>query len=73
MIKRIVARADSELRREHGGFSMGRTTTEQTFLLRNIIEQVVEWTSSLYLCFVDYEKAFDNINRDILWKIMSCY
>ena len=28
---------------------------------------------SLYLCFVDYEKAFDSIHRDTLWKIMRCY
>ena len=40
--------------------------TEQIFVLRNIIEQVAEWNSSLYLCFVDYEKAFDSIHRDTL-------
>ena len=42
-------------------------------MLRNIVEQVVEWNSSLYLCFLDYEKAFDSIHRSTLWKIMRCY
>ena len=46
---------------------------EQIVVLRNIVEQVVEWNSSLYLCFVDYEKAFDSIHRSTLWKIMRCY
>ena len=73
LIKRIVAGTDAELRREQAGFRKGRSTTEQIFVLRNIIEQVVEWNSSLYLCFVDYEKAFDSIHRDTLWKIMRCY
>ena len=73
LIKRIVAGTDAELRGEQAGFRKGRNTTEQIFVLRNIIEQVAEWNSSLYLCFVDYEKAFDSIHRDTLWKIMRCY
>ena len=42
-------------------------------MLRNIVEQVAEWNSSLSLSFVDYEKAFDSIHRSTLWKIMRCY
>ena len=61
------------MRREQASFRKGRNTTGQVFVLRNIIEQVVEWNSNLYLCFVDCEKAFGGKNRDILWKIMSCY
>ena len=70
LIKRIVVGTDAELRRDQAGFRKGRSTTEQIFILRNIIEQVAEWNTSLYLCFVDYEKAFDSIHRDTLWKIM---
>ena len=73
LIKRIVAGTDAELRGEQAGFRKRRNTTEQIFALRNIIEQVAEWNSSLYLCFVDYEKAFDSTHRDTLWKIMRCY
>jgi len=51
------------LRREQAGFSKGRSAAEQIFVLRNIVEQVIEWNSSPYLCFVDHEKAFGSINR----------
>ena len=68
----IVAGTDVELAMEQD-FRMGRSTTEQTFVLRNIILQVIKWKSSLYLCFVDHEKALDSVNRDLLWKIMKCY
>ena len=71
LIKRIVsivARTDAELRGEQPGLRSGRSTTEQIFVL---IEQVVELNSSLFLCFVDYEKAFESINRDILWQPRS--
>ena len=73
LIKRIVAGTDAELRGEQAGFRKGINTTEQIFVLRNIIEQVAEWNSSLYLCFVEYEKAFDSIHRYTLWKIIRCY
>ena len=72
LIMRIAAGIDAELRKEQAGFRKGRSTTGQIFVLRNIVEQVVEWNSSLYLC-VDYERAFDSIHRSTLWKIMRCY
>ena len=42
-------------------------------MLRNIIEQSVEWNASLYICFIDYEKAFDSVHRETLWRIMGSY
>ena len=46
---------------------------EQIFVLRNIIEHSVEWNASLYICFIDYEKAFDSAHRETLWRIMRSY
>ena len=46
LTKRIVAGTDAELRGEQAGFRKGRNTTEQIFVLRNIIEQVAEWNST---------------------------
>ena len=69
----LAAVVSPPLRGEQAGFRKGRNTTEQIFVLRNIIEQVAEWNTSLYLCFVDYEKAFNSVHRDTLWRIMRCY
>jgi len=38
----IVAGTDAELRREQAGFRKGRSTSEQIFVLRNIVEQATE-------------------------------
>ena len=42
-------------------------------MLRNIIEQTVKWNAILYICFIDYEKAFDSVHRETLWRIMGSY
>jgi len=39
----------------------------------NILEQVNEWNATLYVHFVDFEKAFDSLHRDSLWTIMRQY
>ena len=62
---------DKSLRKEQGGFRKGRGTAEQIFVLRNIMEQTNEWQASLYLNFVDFEKAFDSIHRESLWIILK--
>ena len=64
---------DHRLRKKQAGFRSGRGTTEQIFILRNILEQVNEWQATLYINFVHFEKAFDSVHRNSLWMIMSQY
>nr|KAG5707675.1 hypothetical protein BaRGS_003250 [Batillaria attramentaria] len=64
---------DNILRKEQAGFRKGRSTLEQIFILRNIMEQVNEWQATLYTHFVDFEKAFDSLHRRGLWNIMKSY
>ena len=53
---------DKTLREEQAGFRQDRSCTDQIATLRIIVEQSIE--------FVDYEKAFDSLDRDTLWKIL---
>jgi len=73
VIDRIRMGIDRRLRKEQAGFRSGRGTTEQIFILRNILEQVNEWQATLYINFVDFEKAFDLVHRNGLWMIMNQY
>ncbi|VDP05730.1 unnamed protein product, partial [Schistosoma curassoni] len=47
--------------------------TEHIATLRIIVEQSVEWNSSLYINFIDYEKAFDSVDRTTLWSFLRHY
>ena len=36
-----------------------------------IIEKVREFQKNIYLCFIDYAKAFDSVDHNKLWKIFK--
>ena len=73
MLDRMKTAVDKILREEQAGFRAGRSTMDQIFCLRNIIEQCNEWNSSVYLNYIDFEKAFDSVDRESLWNIISLY
>jgi len=41
--------------------------------LRIILEQSVEWQAILYVTFIDFEKAFDSVKREIMWPTLQEY
>ena len=56
----------------NGGFQKGSRTTDNIFILNGLVQRQLSIGSSLYLCYVDFSKAFDMINRHILfYKIMN--
>ncbi|VDO72603.1 unnamed protein product [Schistosoma margrebowiei] len=50
-----------------------RSCTDRIATLRIIVKQSVEWNSSLYINFIDYEKAFNSVDRRTLWKLLRYY
>ena len=64
---------DPKLRDNQAGFRKNRSCVDQITTLRLIVEQSLEWNSSFYINLIDYEKAFDSVDRDMLWKIMRQY
>ena len=73
ILKRLQATVDKNLRQEQAGFRKGKSCNEQIFILRQILEQSAEWNTTIYTNFIDFEKAFDSLHRDSLWKIMRHY
>ncbi len=73
LLERMKDSLDKKLREEQAGFRKNRSCTDHIFTLRTIIEESLEWQSSTYLNFIDFEKAFDSIHRDTLWKILQSY
>ncbi|VDP37875.1 unnamed protein product [Schistosoma curassoni] len=64
---------DAQLRDQQAGFRKDRSCTDQITTLRIIVEQSVEWNSSLFINFIDYEKSFDSVDRRTLWELLRHY
>ena len=59
-----------ELPDVQGGFRKGRGTRDQIANMCQIIEKATEFQKNIYLCFIDYAKAFDCVDHNKLWKIL---
>lgn len=55
---------------QQAGFMKGRGTREQISNIRRIIEKAREINKPIYMCFVDYRKAFDSMKWEKLWTIL---
>ena len=73
ILNRIKDQVDARLRDEQSGFRKYRSCTDAIFTLRNIIEKSLELQNPVYLHFVDFQKAFDSIHRETMWKIVKFY
>ena len=50
------------------GYQKGKSTTDCIFILHSIIAKVLNSGQKLYSIFIDYEKAYDKVNRLFLWQ-----
>ena len=56
---------------EQAGFTKGRGTRDQISNLRWIMERSTEYQRPIYMCFIDYSKAFDCVDHPTLWNMME--
>ncbi|VDP53855.1 unnamed protein product, partial [Schistosoma mattheei] len=73
MLNRMKDCADAQPRDQQAGFRKDRSSTDQIATLRIIVEQLVEWSSTPYINFIDYKKAFDSMDRTTPWKLLRHY
>ena len=60
-----------ELPHAQAGFRKGRGTRDQIANICWIIKKAREFQKNIYLCFIDYAKAFDCVDHSKLWKILQ--
>ena len=59
------------LKNIQAGFRKGRWTRDQIARIRWIIEKATEFQKRIYLCFINYAKAFDHVYHNKLWKTLK--
>ena len=55
---------------EQAGFRRGYSTVDNIFVLHSIIQHYLQRKRKVYVAFVDFKKAFDTVNKEVLWDIL---
>lgn len=56
---------------EQQGFRANRSTVDAIFIVRQLIEKAIEFNKPMFICFVDFTKAFDRIKLDDVLKSLE--
>ena len=65
---RLLQYMNHELPDVQAGFRKGRGNRDQIANIRWIIKKVREFQKNIYFYFIDYDKAFDCVDHNKLWK-----
>ena len=78
VLLKIVANRLSDYCEAHGilpdeqcGFRPERSTVDMMFVVRRLQELARRRRIPLYMCFVDLQKAYDSVDRELLWKVLA--
>ena len=75
MLKILQARLQQYVNHEipdvQAGFRKGRGIRDQIANICWIMEKAREFQKSIYVCFINYTKAFDCVDHNKLWKILQ--
>ena len=73
VIDRVRSVTEGEIGEEQCGFRRGRGCVDQVFVIKQLSEKFVSKNREMYAAFMDLEKAYDRIDRDAMWRVLSGY
>ena len=68
---RLQQYVNHELPDVQTGFRKGRGTRDQIASIHWVIEKARKFQKYIYFCFIDYNRAFDCVDHNRLWKILK--
>ncbi len=58
---------------EQAGFRKSHSTVDHIFMLKCLVHLHLQKSKRLYCAFIDFEKAFDKVDRSLLWVKLLTY
>ena len=72
LIKRVRASTECAIE-EQCVFRQGRECMDQVFAVRQVCEKYLINGKDVFWAFMDFEKAYDTINRHGMWQMLRVY
>ena len=69
--RRLESIIDPQIYEGQFGFRKGRGTVDAIHIIRQVLESSHEYREPLFICFVDIVKAYDSVDRNILWDALA--
>ena len=70
IMKRIRNKITPLIGREQFGFVKDEGTTNAIYALKMIMERSIQKCNDLYICFIDFSKAFDSVTQETLFDLL---
>lgn len=70
ILQRIRSKLRPMISDEQFGFMPGRGTTNAIFTLRMLCERAIQHKQVVFLCFIDYVKAFDKVRHEKVFNLL---
>lgn len=68
---RIYQKLDMDIGETQFGFRKGLGTREALFALNVLIQRCLDVNQDMYICFIDYNKAFDRVRHKQLMEVLK--
>jgi hypothetical protein len=68
---RLKTFAEDLLSREQNGFRRNRSTTDDIFIMRQILEKCYEYNIEMHVLFIDFKQDFDSADRQKTIQILQ--
>jgi sorting nexin-29 len=70
LLARLTAYVNEIIGDHQCGFRCNRSTTDQIFYIRQILEKKWEYNGLVHQLFIDFKKAYDSVKREVLYNIL---
>jgi hypothetical protein len=70
LLSRLSPYIDEIIGDHQCGFQRNRSTTDQIFCIRQILEKKWEYNETLHHLFIDFKKAYDSVRQEVLYNIL---
>jgi sorting nexin-29 len=70
LLSRLIPYADEIIGDHQCGFRRNRSSTDQIFYIRQILEKMWVYNGTVHQLFIDFKKAYDSVWREALYNVL---